>query len=248
MKVKIKDLQSNPFKMYITNGRLSKERIDILKESVEMGTLPKRFYARKSNGVLEILYGHHRLEALRQVKGEEYEVDVTLVDYNDEQMLIDMVRENLTQRDTDYRDVADSCMLAKVWLESGAKLLTNFTTSRQGKRTDLDSNHITARQIAEFLSKQGKAISHAQVSKYIRIEEQAIDEIKEKVVKSKQGHVEEGKLGVEVSAALSAFPKEEQGDLLRIVEESKLNRDEIRKLLTEYKNAPFDIVFLQTLQ
>lgn len=41
-------------------------------------------------------------------------------------------RENLTQRDTDYKDIADSCMLAKVWLESkatGIKLLNTYLDS-----------------------------------------------------------------------------------------------------------------------
>ena len=91
MKAKLKELMPNPFKKYINKGALTQNRLDIMKESIEHGTLPEHFTARKNNGVLELTSGHHRHHALMEKKGKEYEVDITLVDFNDEQMLIDNI-------------------------------------------------------------------------------------------------------------------------------------------------------------
>jgi hypothetical protein len=56
MKLKISELKSNPFKQYINKGKLDKNRLDILKESIDHGTLPEHFFARKYNGSCEAEY------------------------------------------------------------------------------------------------------------------------------------------------------------------------------------------------
>ena len=82
----------------------------------------------------------------------------------------------LTQRDTDYHDTADSILLSKKWLAGevcNATLQRSKFTPKTGKTSE-----IGAREIAKFLSKNGKTIAHNQVATYLRIEEQAIPELK----------------------------------------------------------------------
>ena len=126
MKIKISELKANPFKKYINEGKYNNDRLDILKESIDHGTLPEHFFARKWNGSFQITSGHHRLKALSDVKGSEYPVDVTWVDFSDEQMLVDMVRENITQRDTDFHDTKESIVLARSWLQSKCTDVKSF--------------------------------------------------------------------------------------------------------------------------
>lgn len=235
MKLKISELHSNPFKKHINDGKLEQSRVDKLIESINHGTLPEIFSARKDNGIWEIPYGHHRLEALRQTKGDKHEVEVVEVKYNDEQMLVDMVRENLTHRDTDYRDVADSVMLTKRYIESDGTVKSLYSSKKTHKK------EVGSREIADFISKEGKTISHGQVCKYLKIEEEAIDEVKEAVTKGSQGHTEDGKIGLELTAKLATFTKAEQKKLFPIVKNMELGQEKITKLLTKYREAPDDI-------
>jgi len=243
MKLKLKDLKPNPFKKYINDVELNEDRIEIIKESIDHGTLPEHFTARKQNGTFELTSGHHRHYALTEARGKNYEVDVSVVDFNDEQMLIDMVRENLTQRDTDFKDISDSCILAKRWLQKEFKGCNVTLQPRPGKRTDLGEDHIGARDIANFLSKKGKSISHNQVAKYLKIEE-SIPELKERVTKGSQGHTENGKIGLELSAKIASFDKSEQKHILEIVDRELANKQSQEKIiqdLTAYKDAPEEV-------
>jgi hypothetical protein len=53
-------------------------------------------------------------------------------------MLLDMIRENMTQRGDDYRDTSDCIILAKNWLEGNIKLsgVNLVYTSRGQLRKD----------------------------------------------------------------------------------------------------------------
>lgn len=82
-------------------------------------------------------------------------------------MLLDMIRENLTHRGDDYRDLADSVMLAKRWLENNSSSVKDLYSTIKGGYHTHKVKEIGARQVAEFLAKQGKALSHATVSKVI---------------------------------------------------------------------------------
>ena len=129
MKIKLKDLKPNPFKKYIHDGKFDKERLATLNESLEHGTLPQHFRVRKKNETYEQCSGHHTLEVLRKKYGNEYKVDCEVVSFSDEQMLIDMVRENITQRDTDFQDTRESVVLARGWLQSKAGSVKQFNSA-----------------------------------------------------------------------------------------------------------------------
>ena len=188
MKLKLSELKQNPFKKFINDGKLSDDRVELLQESIEHGTLPENFFVRNNNGVYELTSGHHRVEALKRSKGKDYEVIVNVVNYNDEQMLIDMVRENLTQRDTDYHDTSESIVLARGWLQSGVSGVKQFNTVVKQTRKDngtFDKQEDSYRSVAKFLSKNGKAVCYVTVKNYLDINDKVDETIKNKIKKFK---------------------------------------------------------------
>jgi len=70
-----------------------------------------------------------------------------------------MVRENITQRDTDFHDTCEGIVLAREWLRSKADGVKQFNTAIQqrnnnGKFEPVDDSY---RNIAKFLSKNATA-------------------------------------------------------------------------------------------
>jgi ParB-like chromosome segregation protein Spo0J len=67
--VKIADIQSNPFRTDEAY-RYNQEKIEALKESFTNTSYWENLLARKTKtGAIQLAYGHHRLEALRQLVG-----------------------------------------------------------------------------------------------------------------------------------------------------------------------------------
>ena len=104
MKIKLKHLNPNPYKKKINRGMLSQDQVNKIKSNIKelglMGSIP----VSKKNNKYFIVNGHHRTEALKQVYGNNFEVECTEHRYNEEQMLRGMVIENLTQRAGDFRE------------------------------------------------------------------------------------------------------------------------------------------------
>jgi len=75
MKIKLKDLLPNPFKKHINGGRLNKERIDLLKESITKDGFWDNVMCREKDGKYELAYGHHRIEAAKEVLGGDYVIN-----------------------------------------------------------------------------------------------------------------------------------------------------------------------------
>jgi len=243
MKIKISELKANPFKKFINNGELNEERLDVLKESIEHGTLPEHFMARKNDGIFELTSGHHRVEALRQMKGDEYVVDVTPVTFSDEQMLIDMVRENITQRDTDVHDTAESIYLARSWLQSGCNRVNQFNTvvaQQRKKNGTFESSPDSYRSIAEFISKNGKTISYVTVKNHLDMKDKLAPDLYKKVKKVGGGKATEDVVTVKQAIQLSKIDdKEEQHDVLEAMRREETGRP--HELITKYKEAPENI-------
>lgn len=246
IEIEVKKIKANPFKKFINNGKLEEEIISKLVEGFKQTTFHENLCGRENEkGEIELVYGHHRLEAVKKVYGENHKISIkvySVEEFSDEKMLLDMIRENMTHRGDNYKDLSDSVMLVKQWLESKAnvvKELNNFQ-KQQGKRTDLGENHIDARQVANFLAKQGKAISYVTISKIISIEENLNEDVKEQVAERLgRGTVEENKIGTELAYKISSIDKKEQKEILESVKESKkeLSEEKIGRLLTQYKNS-----------
>lgn len=237
MKIKLKELQPNPFKKYIFGGKLDKKRIQIIEESIEHGTLPEHFVVRKIKGKFELTSGHHRVEALKKIKGKNYAVDVSIRNFSDEQMMIDMVRENITQRDTDYHDKEAGIVLVREWLRTGVNRVNQFDTARKqnrdrkGKYQEVDDSY---RNIAKFLSKNGKAVSHETVYQYLKVHDNLNKEIHSQIGSD---------LSFKDALSLSRIPdKKEQAIIKERLDSSNLtNRDNRLKAVTQYLNAPDEI-------
>jgi len=235
MQVKIKDLLPNPFKKYINEGKFNKERIEILIESIEHGTLPQHFYARKKGSKFELVAGHHRIEALTRKFGEDHKVDITTVIYSDEEMLIDMVRENMTQRNTDFQDKKESVVLAREWLRSGSRNVKQFNirAKRDNKGKFIGSEPIkdSYRSIAKFLSKHGKAICYGSVKNYLNIHDNLSKELVEEVGNG---------LTLKDAVVLSKIESKEEQKEVKIALDNIGEGDQVErgKLVTQYKNLP----------
>lgn len=67
-----------------------------------------------------------------------------------------MIRENMTQRGEDYRDMSDCIILSKNWLEGNIKSsgVNQIYTSRGQLRKDKEYQGIGSRQIAEWFDKK----------------------------------------------------------------------------------------------
>jgi len=100
MRVKVKDLEFNPFRN-IKLIPIDKVTVEKLKDSIKDLGLWAGMTARPKNNDLksdkyQIPFGHHRLVAIRELGIEEIEISVNEIsDFN---MVLMMVQENMTQR------------------------------------------------------------------------------------------------------------------------------------------------------
>ena len=96
MKFRIGAIQPNPFRA-IKRYPLRPDKIEALRESFKKaGGFWENIVARiRKDGIPEIAYGHHRLEALRQEYDADHEISLIIGDPDDETMLRMMLKENL---------------------------------------------------------------------------------------------------------------------------------------------------------
>lgn len=252
MKLKIDQIRPNPFKKHIRKGEISQQRVDILKESIDHGTLPEHFFVRKKNNDFELTFGHHRLEALKQMKGPNYFVEATIVEFTDEQMLIDLVRENVTQRDTDYHDTSEGIVLARNWLRSNETDVKQFNSHlSDGRKAPLQNLPVddSYRSIANFLSKNGKAVSYVTVKNYLDVRDKLAPDLFNKVDKAdhathQSGQKDQDKITVRDAIKLSKITQDhdEQRDLIEALQNSRDQHGNQKSVnLTKYREAPEDI-------
>ena len=244
VKVKISEIKANPFKRFINDGELDSDRIDKLVESIEHGTLPTNFTVRKNDkDEWEQTSGHHRLAAFKKKYGKGFEVDVTPVKFSDELMLVDLVRENITQRDSDFQDKESSIILSRNWLQSKALTVKQFNSETKkggihkeglhGTETQPDS----CRSVAKFLSKNGKTISYATIKYYIDIHDKLDTTLHKKVMNNESISREEKNesIGIKVASFLTSLPKEKQVEVYEQIEKNEMNRDSALKFIKDYK-------------
>ena len=120
MKIKIKDLNPNPFKKEINKGKLNSEIVRKIQANIKelglMGALP----VIKKDKKFHLIAGHHRVEALKQSFGKDYEVECTLHNYSEENILRGMVVENLTQRADELVEVTENLGAIRKFLKTSA--------------------------------------------------------------------------------------------------------------------------------
>jgi DNA repair photolyase len=94
MKIKIKDLNPNPYRN-IKSYPVEEEKVKALMASIEQTGFWDNILARQVDGEIQIAYGHHRLEALKRLKDPEEEVDIPVKYLDDVTMVKIMANENL---------------------------------------------------------------------------------------------------------------------------------------------------------
>jgi hypothetical protein len=93
MKVQIKNLKPNPYRD-MENYPIKLDKIQHLSNSIKQTGFWDNVIARKSNGEIQIAYGHHRLEALKKVMKPTDEIEVPIKDLTDALMIQIMAKEN----------------------------------------------------------------------------------------------------------------------------------------------------------
>lgn len=96
MKIKVSVIQPNPYRD-VKHYPFDKSKIESLKRSIQEKSFWDNVLARKTkNGRIELAYGHHRLEALKQLGTKEIDIPVrTDKELTDDMMIKIMAEENL---------------------------------------------------------------------------------------------------------------------------------------------------------
>jgi len=116
MEVKIKDLKPNPYRD-LENYPINREKVEALKASILQTGFWDNILARKSNGDIQIAYGHHRLVVLREVMKPEDIVDIPVKDLPDSVMIQVMANENMDEWKTSASVIDETVRVAKEFLE-----------------------------------------------------------------------------------------------------------------------------------
>lgn len=235
-------IKPNPFKKFINKGRLNNDVISQLVEGYKQTTFHENLTGRRNKkGEIEIIYGHHRLEAVKKVYGKNHKIKINIYSYKDfpdDKMIIDMVRENVTQKGDSFEDMIDSVKLTKEFLEG--KL--GETSKLLGCSKKTHKQEVTAGDIAKFLSSKNKAISKEQIRKYLAINDNLSPTIKSMITKDNRGNkTEKGNIGFEVAYSLSMLDKNDQKKLAKVVANSNLNRPSLQKNISSFRKSSSEI-------
>lgn len=239
-KVKISDISPNPFKKFINNGRLNDEIVEKLMDSIETIGFHENIIAREHDSEVQLLYGHHRIEAMKRKFGKSHEIELQIKSVSDEDMLRGMVLENVTQRDTDAQDLMDSVVLVRTWLSSGVSDVQAFHNTIKGKKGFQSiASPDSSRSIANFLSKQGKSVSYRTIANYLNIHDNLDSDLIGKVTRRESVSTsEDDSIGIVEATVLSKLDKKEQKPILKQIKEEGWSHRDTEHYVSRYKNAP----------
>jgi ParB-like chromosome segregation protein Spo0J len=131
MKVKIKDLQPNPFRN-TEHYPINREKVESLKASIQETTFWDNILARKADGKFQLAYGHHRLKALQELGTKE--IDIPVKDLDDTTMLKIMANENMEEWGSNPSIIKETVRVAKGYLDGE---LDKYESWEQFKESDL---------------------------------------------------------------------------------------------------------------
>jgi len=158
MKVKIKDLQPNPHRGW-EEFQLHRPTVEMLKDSILETFFWENVIGRQVNGKVQIAYGHHRLQALRELypKGDKT-FDIAVYPLNDEQMFIIMARENETGKNLTIPNIDLTVKKAKEFLEANPEIAKKYGQVKVRKDSSL---LIGDRIISRFLGWDESRVQHS---------------------------------------------------------------------------------------
>lgn len=116
MKVKIKNLEPNPFRD-IENYPIDQEKVEYLINSIDETGFWDNILARKKDDKFELAYGHHRLVALKKIFQPDDEVDIPVKKISDEIMIKIMANENNELWGTSIKIIDETVRVVRQYLE-----------------------------------------------------------------------------------------------------------------------------------
>jgi len=153
MKVKITDLNPNPFRD-MKNYPIDEAKVESLINSINETGFWDNILARKQNGQIQIAYGHHRMIALQRLFKPEDTVDIPVKDVSDSAMVQIMANENHQSWGTLPRVTNETVKVTKQYLESHPEIVTNLSSVEERFRSK--NYPVGAKVISEFLGKNWK--------------------------------------------------------------------------------------------
>lgn len=168
MKVKVKNIEFNPFRN-IDLVPIDRVAVDKIKESITDHGLWEGLRVRpKDNnwqsGKYQIPFGHHRLVALREMGISE--IDVPVVEITDYDMVLMMVRENMTQSGMDVKRIHGTVREVKEFLDGK---LTEFKTWDEFRLFDFKQPMFSEIQTEpSFRSIKGKGVGPKTVKSFLK--------------------------------------------------------------------------------
>jgi len=131
MKIKVKDLIPNHHRGW-GEFQLDRVIVDMLKNSIQETFFWENVIGRVVNGKVEIAYGHHRLQALRELYPNGNKIfNVSVYPLDDEEMFIIMARENETGKNLSITNIDLTVKKAKDFLEDNPKIAKKYGMSRR---------------------------------------------------------------------------------------------------------------------
>jgi len=113
MIVQVKDIRPNPYRR-IDKYPIDRAKVDALKSSISDTGFWDNILARDNNGI-EIAYGHHRLQAIKELGITE--VDIPVKNIDDATMIKIMANENMDDWKTDTSIIVETVSVAKDYLD-----------------------------------------------------------------------------------------------------------------------------------
>jgi hypothetical protein len=150
VRVKLKDIKPNPFRSFDIYA-IDRERVKRLKASIKETDWWDNVEARKKDGEVELAYGHHRIEAMKEIFGPEHEIEIPVKDLSNEQMIRRMSRENDPVFDCSPAAIDDATRAARDYLESHPRIAREVLTSAA---PEVKRVRVGAPMIAKFLGRK----------------------------------------------------------------------------------------------
>jgi len=147
MKIKIKDLEPNPFRD-IKNYPIDEEKVQALSNSINQTGFWDNILARKADGKIQIAYGHHRLIVLQKNFEPNYEVDIPIRELDDPTMIQVMANENHESWGMLPKIIDETIRVARKYLQEHPDIIKNFSTEKYSLK-----NPVSSRMVSDFLGK-----------------------------------------------------------------------------------------------
>ena len=250
MKLKLSELKPNPFKKQISKGELNREQINKIKANIKelgfFGSLP----IFKKDNKYHLIAGHHRTQALKETYGKDFEVEVVVSNYNEDQVFRGMVVENITQRGQEFMELNENIVAIESYINSHKEILITLRESRSVKgsyQKDEFKEKATASDISFWIDKKTEeVISHDIITQNLNIFHRLDPELRKGIEKKHDKTKEERdgeNLNQTQAVILSSIEgHEEQKKIAKVLKETREQRvREQGKLVTIYKEAPEEV-------